>query len=380
MRIAIIVNEFPAVSETFILNKVKMLADSNHSITVFCSRFNKKLWKDLVKQKKNIHPIALNKTTFRFYLLKNPQDALKIIGNSKRSIYNHYIIQTLNSVNADVIHFEFSGIAASLSQSLYKLQAKVIVSCRGSAEKVKLAESGKRKAEIAGVFNAVNAIHCVSGDLKQTILPYCQQPEKIFINHPGINIKKFTPKPKSSSNVSLKILSVGRLVFQKGYVTGLQVMQKLLTHDKKFQWIIIGEGPQRDELMWYIKDMGLEQNVILPGMKNPDNIVEILNEADIFFLPSVTEGMANSALEAMCMEVPVISTNCGGMPEAITHMINGLLSDTYDVDGLYENFLLLMDNVDLRKKLGVNARNTIIEKFSLQRNVDAFEKLYTSLQ
>lgn len=380
MKIAIIVNEFPAVSETFILNKVQMLAGKDHSITVFCSRLNKKLWKDLVKQKKNIQPVVLNKTTFRYFLLKNPQNAIKIIGNSKRSIYSHYIIQSLNSVDADVIHFEFSGIAAALSQTIYKLHAKIIVSCRGSAEKVKLAESGKRKAEIAGVFSAVHAIHCVSGDLKKTILPYCRQPDKIFINHPGINIQKFTPTPKSSSNVSLKIISIGRLVFQKGYFTGLQVMQKLLSHDKKFQWVIIGDGPQRDELLWYIQDMGLEQNVFMPGMKTADNVVELLNEADIFFLPSVTEGVANSALEAMCMEVPVIATNCGGMPEAITHNVNGLLADTYDVEGLYKNFLLLMDNVELRKKLGLAARATIIEKFSLQRNVDEFEKIYTSLQ
>jgi colanic acid/amylovoran biosynthesis glycosyltransferase len=123
----------------------------------------------------------------------------------------------------------------------------------------------------------------------------------------------------------------------------------------------------------------LQDCVELLGKKNRDEILELYNNADVFLLPSVYEGIANVCLEAMSMELPVVSTKSGGMEEVIVHGQNGLLCEVYDVDSIAENVKWLTQNRDLLKELGVQARKTIIESFTISRQVDVFEEQYSKL-
>jgi colanic acid/amylovoran biosynthesis glycosyltransferase len=255
-----------------------------------------------------------------------------------------------------------------------------VVSCRGTAEKVKPISEPNRKDQLRKLFSKVDAIHCVSQDMASTIHPFCNQPDKIFVNRPSIDPAVFKrAKPYAQPGAVLQIFTIGRFTFQKGYLIGLMAMHKLKSLGVQFKWKIVGDGPLKEEMLYHIHALQLQDCVELVGKKNRDEILELYNNTDVFLLPSVYEGIANVCLEAMSMELPVVSTKSGGMEEVIVHGENGLLCEVYDVDSIAENVKWLTQNPGLLKGLGVNARKTIIERFTISRQVDVFEEQYANL-
>ena len=380
MRIALVVPEFPTVSETFISNKVKYLLLRNHEVIVYCNKYNKLLFKELFVKNANLKIILFSQENILKFLLLNPLSVLKAGQNSyRKKLLSAYHIHYLNRYRPQIIHFEFSGIAVQYLNDLQFLRAKKMMSCRGSAEKVKLLIDDKRKQKFKELSFEIDSIHCVSQDMAETIKHYGAPGNKIYINRPAIEPDYFTRKKEYRQTGSIQILSIGRLVFQKGFVIGLLAIKDLKNLFPHFKWIIAGEGGDREELIFHIHTLGLEDHVELVGKKVKDEILKLYEESDIFFLPSVYEGIANVALEAMSMELPVVSSINGGMEEAITHNKDGMLSPNYDHVSMTEQLYELCTDFEKRKRLGEQARKTIEEKFSIKRYIDVFEQEYEKL-
>src|SRR4030095_12198346 len=99
--------------------------------------------------------------------------------------------------------------------------------------------------------------------------------------------------------------------------------------------LLVGDGPERPKLERLCRDMGIYEHVRFLGKQ--DAIEEILAVADLFIIPSANESFGLAALEAMACEVPVISSNAGGLPEVNVHGVTGFLSDIGDVEGMAQN-------------------------------------------
>lgn len=381
MRIAIIVDTFPSVSETFISNKVRYMANRGHQLFVVCNKKNDTLFNHLFAGNKNVSVVLFSKQKLLQYLSLHPGESIAALSKGKdfqKHIYRKFKINTINDCEADIVHFGFSGIAVAFLPGMQDIKAKKGVSCRGSAEYIKLLAHDERKRLVKMLFDQVDTIHCVSGNMRQTILPYCNKPEKIFINFPSVDVNRFRRSSEYIQHNPLIILSVGRFVFQKGYLIGLLAIKKLKELNKNFRWHIVAGGPQ-DEMIFHINELGLNGYVVLLGAKLNDEVLQLYNGADIFFLPSISEGIANVVLEAMSMQLPVVSTRCGGMAEVITHGKDGLLADVYDSDKLAENLLQLMDNEPLRKNLGAEARKRVAARFNIDTQAAKFEEVYKAL-
>ena len=156
-------------------------------------------------------------------------------------------------------------------------------------------------------------------------------------------------------------------------------MKQLKQMGLAFKWLIVGDGPLAEEIIYHIHALNLQQHVELLGKKSRDEILSLYNEVDAFLLPSVYEGIANVCLEAMAMELPVVSTRSGGMNEVIRHEENGLLCDVYDPSGIAANLQRLAHEVEFRQLLGRNARQTVVNNFTLKKQVDVFEEQYQKL-
>lgn len=378
MTIAIVTISFPTVSETFIANKVLHLAKKGHNIIVFCSSVNTSLYNKLFNGVSNVRAVAITKRLILSYAALHPATLLK--GRAGYStLVNKTRLYYINKYKPDIVHIEFSGLGVLYLPVLKKLSAKKVVSCRGSAEKVKLLASEERKKDITALFREVNAIHCVSGDMQQTVAPYCSNAAKFFINFPSVDANIFRRTKPYKLLTPVSILSIGRFTFQKGYFSGLQAMVKLKEQGRNFTWTIIGDGPLKEELLFHIHQMGLQQHIQMVGQKNREEIIAAYNNASIFFLPSVYEGIANVVLEAMSMELPVVATRSGGMQEVITHNVNGMLADVYDAAMLADNLTKLMSDEAACRQMGVQARQRIIEQFTIENQVNVFDAVYTNL-
>lgn len=391
LHICIVTNEFPALTETFITTKVLELHKRGHRITVIRNQRSGEInaSHSVLIQQANIEVLNYvdisSVSEFAKAATEDPSLVIKSFFKEPFKFKNEYkqTLQStlLNKYDFDIIHFEFSGLAISYLDAIKNLNAKTVVSCRGTAEKVKPISQPGRKMQLKKLFSLVDSIHCVSADMAKTIQPYCSEAEKIFINRPSIDADIFKrSKPYNSSASTLQILTIGRFTFQKGYLIGLMAMKELKLKGISFTWKIVGDGPQLEEIMYHIHALELGDCVELLGKKNRNEIVSLYNEVDLFLLPSVYEGIANVCLEAMAMELPVVATKSGGMEEVIDHNNDGSLCEVYSADDIANHLYLLCNDLERRKSLGIKARQKVLEHFTLQRQVNVFEEVYCTLK
>lgn len=383
MIIILFVDTFPSLSETFISNKVKELSLRGMHVVVFCVNHNQKLFDRLFAKNNHVEMVVLSKAKIAKFLLLNPITVIESLFNAtnlRQRLFRRFRISMIRKYQPDIVHFEFSGIGVDYLHEIKKLDCKKVVSCRGSAEKVKLLIHEERKEKFRELLASVDAVHCVSEDMRETILPYCDDPDKIFINYPSIDTSFFERNGNTKTEKDiLTILSVGRFTFQKGFNTGLQAIHLLKQRGIKFKWIIVGSGPGFEEMSYIIDHLQISDVVKLAGSKSSVEVKMLMQESDIFFLPSVYEGIANVALEAMSMGLPLVSTRSGGMEEVIVNEVNGLLGNVFDHAVLSLLLERLCKDKQLRCMLGRAARKTIIRKFDIHIQTDKYLEIYSNL-
>lgn len=169
------------------------------------------------------------------------------------------------------------------------------------------------------------------------------------------------------------ITAVGRLVHQKGFDLLLQAFAALAEEFPEWNLVIWGTGPERSKLEDMASRLGLSARVRFAGVsERPGGWVE---NSDIFVMSSRYEGWGNALAEALAAGIPSISFNCNwGPAELIQQSVNGLLVPPEDVDALARKMRELMQDPELRRRLGSNARS-IADSFSSSRVVDAWEKV-----
>jgi N-acetyl-alpha-D-glucosaminyl L-malate synthase BshA len=136
---------------------------------------------------------------------------------------------------------------------------------------------------------------------------------------------------------------------------------------------MVGEGPEKTEAMAYVNKNGLNEKVLFLG--NSNEIDKILCYSDLFLLPSEMESFGLVALEAMANEVPVISSNAGGLSEVNKHGVTGFLSEIGDVTSMAENALKLLLDDDKLKQFKKQAKEQA-QLFDIDVVVNQYEEIY----
>ncbi len=154
------------------------------------------------------------------------------------------------------------------------------------------------------------------------------------------------------------IVAVGRVDENKNHEMLIRAFSQIAQEFPKYRLIIYGEGDLRQSLLGLIKDLKLEDRILMPGSVN--NIADVIYKSEIFVLPSNTEGTPNTLIEAMIMGLCVISTDCpcGGPADLIENDYNGILTPVGDTEKLKENLQKLLNNLQKAYMLGVNAVET----------------------
>jgi glycosyltransferase involved in cell wall biosynthesis len=162
---------------------------------------------------------------------------------------------------------------------------------------------------------------------------------------------------------------VGRLVPAKGQHVLLAAVARLRASGRNLRLRLVGDGPDRASLQAAARRLSIEDAVIFEGAVNQDRIRDLYAKADVFALASFAEGIPVVLMEAMAMEIPCISTWITGIPELIRDSVDGLLVAPSDAEGLASAIARLMDDPELRARLGAAGRSRVIEKYDLRRNV-----------
>ena len=184
-------------------------------------------------------------------------------------------------------------------------------------------------------------------------------PKSIYIP----NVIDYIPE-KSSNLKDKRLVSVGRLSPEKGYDDLLKIFKELNKTYKDWKLDIVGSGNEEENLKNYIKENNLEKSVTLHGFKDTKFIYDLFNKSSIYLMTSHTESFGIVLIEAMSAGLPCIAfKSAEGANEIIKDSYNGYLIDNRSKEEYIEKVKKLMDNYELRKKLGVNARESI-DKYS----------------
>lgn len=254
---------------------------------------------------------------------------------------------------------------------------KLVLSLRGAhinyspIANVDLANKYKR------IFPLVDGFHAVSEAIKKEAVKYNADPKKIQVVYSGLNLGEFLYQDrKQRSKDEFRIVSVGRGHWKKGYSDAITAFKKLKDFDINFEYTIIGVTSD-EELLYGIRENELDGHIHLNDHVFFNRVLQIIKDAEVLFLPSIEEGIANVVLEAMAVGTLVVSTDCGGMGEVLINEKNGYIIPIGDTSGMAEA-LLKVNNLseDEYYNLTSTARETIEGKHNESKMINEMCNLY----
>jgi colanic acid/amylovoran biosynthesis glycosyltransferase len=288
-----------------------------------------------------------------------------------------YRILPLVGRPADVVYFPWNSAAISYS-ALYDLGFPVLVSCRGSQVNVGPHDPDRTELRdgLQVTLSRAAAVHCVSKAIEAEAKAYGFDPAKSRVIHPAVDPDKFFPRAGARIVAGpRRVIAVGSLSWKKGFEYALRAVRLARDAGVDLELEIIGDGVDRQRLLFGIQDLGLSSCVRLSGRLPADGVCERLQNADLFLLSSVSEGISNAVLEAMATGLPVVTTDCGGMREAVSDGVEGFVVPTRDVRQMAAALGRLAGDAELRVRMGAAARVRVLKEFTLAGQVRAFTEL-----
>lgn len=230
--------------------------------------------------------------------------------------------------------------------------------------------------------------HCVlvnAEAIRDTLVGQGYAPGKIIVIRNGIVLSKYAGTERGESlRQSLGLSPTAPLIFvfsrlnpMKGLDYFLEAAALLKASFPEVRFLIVGDGAGRAELEALSARLGLQQQVTFTGFRT--DVPDLLREAAVSVLPSLSEGLSNSLLESMASGVPVIAARVGGNPEIIEDNVSGLLVPTHDSAALAEAISSLLLDPQLAVRLGEAGRLRVARVFSIERSIDEVEGLYSRL-
>ena len=175
-----------------------------------------------------------------------------------------------------------------------------------------------------------------------------------------------------------QILFLGAINPMKGCLDIVDVIHDLKKKYPAIKMVIAGDG-EIEAVKEKAKEKAVLENLYFPGWVRDSKKEELLKNSDIFFLPSYTEGMPMSILDAMGYGLPIVSTNVGGIPKLVQEGSNGHLYEPGDFRGMAEGIKELLEKQEKRLEFGKKSREIVENKYSLEKHIEKIEKVYETL-
>ncbi|MCD8038350.1 MAG: glycosyltransferase family 4 protein [Lachnospiraceae bacterium] len=197
----------------------------------------------------------------------------------------------------------------------------------------------------------------------------------IYVVENGVDSEFFHPDVSKRYANCINILFVSRLIEGKGLqfvIPKIMDIQRAVFErtGRSICLTVVGDGPYKEDLERLVSEFKCSELVKFVGKKDKEHTADIYQAADLFILPSLSEGMPNVVLEAMSSGLPIIMTPCEGSGELVTD--NGYISD---IDGFADKIIDLCVNNELRYKMGENSVNAVKERFNWHRTAEAYIRL-----
>lgn len=234
------------------------------------------------------------------------------------------------------------------------------------------------KVEADAVNNSVSKVICVSNGVRDSLVSSGVLPEKCVVVYNGIDpdMKPMTSVSEIRRMYGIKdneifIGTVGSLIKRKRICDLIEALAEL---HKRVKCMIVGDGPERDNLQKKAVEKGLQSNVIFTGFQT--DAISYINAMDIFVLPSENEGLPRVILEAMLMARPVVACDITGPPELVVDGETGFLVPAKNPQSLSQALSKLIVSSELRNAMGKKGRIRVIERFAIDKYINGVSNIF----
>lgn len=393
MKVGFFLLKFPLSSETFVLNQITAFIDMGFEVEIVAlqkgdtqnthaawTKYNlaaRTRWLQDEPQGKVAKLRHRASQTLRGIHRKNTWQALNLKrygAESRNLILSAICGQVVTPLHADVFiaHFGPAGVTAAKLRELGVIRGKIATIFHGidissrdvlnhyTPEYQQLFRRGDLMLPISDLW---------AGRLQKMGCPR----EKIAVSRMGVDMTRFSPRPVKAPATPLEIISVARLTEKKGLHVAIEACRQLKEQGVAFRYRILGIGPWERRLRTLIEQYQLEDVVEMPGFKPSHEVKAILDDADVFLLPSVTgadgdmEGIPVALMEAMAVGIPVVSTLHSGIPELVEADKSGWLVPENDARALAQRLAAFsqLDNDELAPVIK-RAREKVEHDFNQQ--------------
>jgi colanic acid/amylovoran biosynthesis glycosyltransferase len=282
----------------------------------------------------------------------------------------------------DLMHVYFGNTGVHLLPLIERWDRPCVVSFHGMDVQRRETERGY-EANLSKLLRLVPLVLVRSQSIAERLVVLGCDPKKIRLNRTGIPLDGFPYRTRAvPADGEWTIVQACRLVPKKGLGTALRAFARFIERFPKARFLIAGDGPLLRELEELVGQLGLQQSVSFLGFLAQSDLRALYEKGHIFMHPSELppdanqEGVPNSMLEAMASGLPVVATSHGGIPEAVTDGVNGLLVPERDDEGLANSLLKMVQDPACWKTMGASASETVAAEFAQARQVDSLESAY----
>ena len=403
-KIAYILSRFPYLTETFILREMILLRQLGLEVYVF-SMFPP-LSTPVHQQVQEMvpyvrySPFLLSRklaVAQLHYLFRSPVKYLRALLNAIWQTYREprvllrvlltfpksvYFARQMQALGIHHIHAHFvwvNGIAARIARDL----TGITFSLHPHAFDI----FSRDRESVSRQLGFADGIVTVSEYHRRYVSELCPRwsPEQVRVVHYGVDPQEFNPARVPVNDGSVHLISVGSLVEKKGHEYLIDACAELAQEGYTFECSIIGGGPLQRQLQERINHLGLQDRVFLLGAKTQDVVQSLYRHSDVFALACVVarsgdrDGLPNVLLEALAMEIPVVTTPVTGIPELVRDGETGLLVPERDSHALARAIERLINDAKLRQELGQRGRELVLSEFDIRRTSEqlaaAFEEI-----
>lgn len=300
--------------------------------------------------------------------------------------YGLFFNKYLKEIKPVLLHAHFGFEAARWFNFIRKSKLPLVTTFYG-LDVSQLGKIEKWRKRYKPLFNYGTFFLAEGNYLKKQLIKLGCPEEKVLVQRIGVAVDKYPKKNYSQINEGkIKIIQVSSFREKKGIIYSLKAIAELKKIKDNFNFILIGKGDsiQADN---YIKnivsELGISDVVELTGAMPHADVLKKISECDIFLHPSIEAedgdnegGSPVIVTEASAIGLPIVSTFHCDIPDVVINNKTGLLVQEKDVDGIVEKCLLLLNNYELRKQLGLDGKKHIEENYNLSKQIVKLEEIY----
>lgn len=387
MRVGFLVDSFPTVSETFIIQQIAAVLSAGHQVRIFADRAahdgpvqaeverfgmtGMARWLATAPTAPGGRIAALLTLVRAHPMVAGPlicaagrDGLLWLIAAANRC----RIVLGSDPVDIFVCHYGHNGATVALMKRLGLLRARLVTFVHGYD--LPFCLERRHRLHYRLLDAGADLILTVNRKQRRRLLALGLAPDRTFVHHMSVDTSAFDPSCRVPSREgTLRILSVARLVGKKGIAYAVRAVSVLVRRGCRISYVIAGDGPLREKLDDLVRRLDIADHVSFVGWQDAEGIRRLLSRSDVYLAPSVTpasgdqEGIPVSIMEAMACGLPVVASDHGGIGELVIDGETGFLAPERDVDALAARIGRLADDPALGRMLGRRGRDVVRRSF-----------------